>query len=419
MAKRTICLQENESNNCLFIYTLGQFQVFKGDRLLSDTSKSCRLWELFKFLITNREKVILPESVLEALWPDQSYVNPKHALRSLIYRLRQLLQDGAAISGDDCVITFSQGYYKFNARASGYWLDTEVFESLCQIARDCMDSDPEKAIGCLQEALVLYKGEYLPECSYQDWAVQVRYYYHRLFIRAALDLSQLLFNAGRYQDVVHVCEKTFLTEPFEEELHVRYMHALLKLGQHKHARVHYENITAALYRELGIKPSRDMRDIYKLSRPDRENLQLDIHTVQDTLLEKRDTDGAFCCTADDFYHIYNLERRRIERSGQGVYIAVLTVTKPGGDYTPLSAAQKEIMTRLQHSLQEGFRKGDVVARWNDTQFVMLLPVNSQGLAEKVLTRFVNQFNRVHGTPEYTVHWKLQPILLSEPLLSAK
>ncbi|MGI6097718.1 MAG: BTAD domain-containing putative transcriptional regulator [Dethiobacteria bacterium] len=50
----------------------------------------------------------------------------------------------------------------------------------------------------------------------------------------------------------------------EEELHLRYIESLMELGRNKQAQEHYEYISAHMYRELGVKPSVEMRRLYQL-----------------------------------------------------------------------------------------------------------------------------------------------------------
>lgn len=60
----------------LEIITLGKFEVRRAGQLLSQDS-SYRVWDLFKYIITNRNTGIVPELALENLWPDQEYSDPR------------------------------------------------------------------------------------------------------------------------------------------------------------------------------------------------------------------------------------------------------------------------------------------------------------------------------------------------------
>ncbi|MGB3933511.1 MAG: response regulator receiver protein, partial [bacterium] len=66
-----------QSQTGLEIITLGDFQVRCGGKILThDANRAYRLWELFKYLLTNREQGVLPEVLVETLWPEQEYADP-------------------------------------------------------------------------------------------------------------------------------------------------------------------------------------------------------------------------------------------------------------------------------------------------------------------------------------------------------
>lgn len=407
-----MCAQELASPNTersnLEIYTMGQFLVKRGSELLSgDVSRSQKPWEIFKYLITHRGKTFLPEQVLETLWPDQEYSDPNRALRNLVYRLRQILGEGCS-KEDRSIIAFSHGGYSFNTKAD-IWLDAEEFENLCRQAFSIREEDPGGAIGVYLKAVSLFKGEYLPECSYSEWVLPIRNYYRRIYLKACSDLTHLLKNTRRHPEIIEVCEKTFLVEPFEEEFHLRFMEALLEGGKTNQAKAHYEYVTSTFYRDMGIKPSPDMRSLYRRMKTDSDRVELDLSFIQDNLGERHEAEGAFLCDPDVFRFLYKLEQRRGERSGQAVFLGLLTLTRP--DYgMPATKTLQETMENLKESLETSLRKGDVVSRWSEAQYLVLLPGLSLEQAERVLARIKERFRKSGGPKDVVLRTKLQSVL---------
>jgi two-component SAPR family response regulator len=251
-----------DQENRMEISTLGYFAVKRGNKLFPDeASRSYRLWELFKFLLTFRSKGIVPEIILETLWPDQVYTDPKRASRNLVYRLRNVLSE--ELNVEDSYITFSSGCYKWNTRKD-YWLDVDEFERLYQAASLNIKNEPVTAIKLFKKAIHLYRGDYLPECFYSEWVIPVRNYYRSLYLKSVYTLITLLESFGRYEEIIEVCEKSFLLEPLEEENHLFYIHALLETEKTRQALDHYSYITAVLFRETGIKPSPAMQNCYRM-----------------------------------------------------------------------------------------------------------------------------------------------------------
>lgn len=59
----------------LYISTLGVFDIELGDKsLLREASRSYKLFKLFQYFLTFRNNKILPDTIIDNLWPDhESY----------------------------------------------------------------------------------------------------------------------------------------------------------------------------------------------------------------------------------------------------------------------------------------------------------------------------------------------------------
>ncbi|MFY9501466.1 MAG: BTAD domain-containing putative transcriptional regulator, partial [bacterium] len=338
----------------------------------------------------------------------------KSAVRTLIYRLRQILDGGCGEKKSD-YIYFEQGCYRWNTEAS-YYLDAQVFEELCQQAQGLVREKPEEAITLLQRAMSLYKGEYLPETAFSEWVLPPRNYYRRLYLQGVVTLAGLLKNARRYEEIISLCEEAIRIEPFEEDLHLPFLEALLAKGRKKQALTHYQYITAALYRELGVKPSQALRHIYRLIQAeDSVAAAQDLSLVQEGLQgASEEKEGAFYCDPPIFRSIYKLESRRAERRGQEVALCLLTLNGEKGAISPPEL--QEAMEHLQAVLLACLRKGDVVTRWNESQFLVLLDTVNLHQAQKVLKRIESSFWGTWGQNEgrLSLNSKIQPVLPVPP-----
>jgi DNA-binding SARP family transcriptional activator len=390
----------------LEIFTLGQFQVKRGDRVLSDeNSRSSRVWELFKYILTHRGHSVPPEAILETLWAKQDYSDPRRASRTLVHRLRRLLDEETAGEGAS-YIKYSHSCYNWNT-ALDYWVDSDEFERLCREGESAKDR--AEAIGLYREALSLYKGDYLPESAYQEWVIPIRSYYRRIYFQGLFKLIELLKQENRHGEIIRFCEKAFAIEQFEEDLHLCFMEALLAEEKTKQALEHYEYITGVFYRELGVKPSPAMKNIYRRIIGENTGIKLDLSDIQDDMRNHEKGGGAFFCEPMVFTSIYNLERRRGERTGKAVFLVLLTLSGPGMDFLP-QGVLKKAGEKVNEILRTGLRLGDAVTRWNDAQFVVLLPGITQEQAEKVLLRFTGNFEM----PGVILHGKIQPLLPPSP-----
>ncbi|MEW5784829.1 MAG: BTAD domain-containing putative transcriptional regulator [Bacillota bacterium] len=398
------------------IYTLGRFLIKRGSSVISDeASRSKKAWDLFKYLIAHREKTTHSEAILEALWPDQIYTDSNLAMRSLIFRLRQLLEKDLLAPELALNITFAHGCYRWQSQF-GYWLDVEQFEKLCTEAHSNIVTDPRQSIDLYLEAVSLYKGDFLPESSYQEWILPFRNHYQRVYLQAVFELIRLLKNSRRIAEIIAVCEKALMIEYYEEELHLHYIEALLEEGKTKQARVHYDEVTATFYRDLGAKPSAAMRNLFRVLKMEHDNFDLDLTFIQEGLRDRQAANGAFYCDADVFRQLYKLERFRGERTGQVVFLGLMTITLP--DYRlPPQKVLDEAMATLQDVLVSSLRKGDVITRWNKAQYLILLPWINIQQADIVLGRVEARFVDSYPLDRLVLHKKQQPLLPAEPYIA--
>lgn len=367
------------------IRTLGRFDVLKeGHSLVIGSSGSKKIWELYKFMLTHRDKSFTPESLMDQLWVSEEYNDLRSTLRRQMHRLKQTLRE------EDCTdqertMLFSNGYYRWNDKLN-ICLDIEIFEALVKEGDAVKSSEPLRALGAYQEALSHYHGDYLPDCLDQLWVFPIRNHYKRLFVRTVLNTMELLKDLERFDDILLLCHKAIRIDIYEESFHLSMMEALLEKGDTKQALEHYEYITAFYYREMGIKPSVEMRAVYKRLLKNQNLIKSD-NGLQDVLESGVSLENAFYCDVEVFRSIYELERRRSQRSGESFSIGVLTMTSNKG-YTPSQAELRQ--KNIKELLLERLRKGDTFTRWNDQQFVVLLPGVDSVLTEKVLQRVLRQ-----------------------------
>ncbi len=382
------------TKNVLQIFTMGHFHVKYNDRVISeDSGKSYKIWKLFNYFLTFKDKLVPAEMIMETLWPDKHISNPQHNLSNLVYRLRQVLNCGGSRGGGigekECYIVFKQGSYVFNKNAD-YWLDTEEFEKLCLKARSLAGDNPQEAIELYEEGLSLYMGEYLPALAYEDWVSSARKYYHRLYLKSVLDLSELLQKMGNYSEMENILERALQQEPFEEELHINFLEALIEQGKYSKVKSHYEEVVSLFQRELGVKPSRELSDLYERIGSKNRHVSHDLGAIQEGLSLWEEADGAFLCEPDTFRLLYRLEERRAQRRGEAVFLGSFTVLLPGQHIPPRKKLEQAV-AKLKLVLKRTLRKGDIICRWNDTQFLVLLPGLSAEQVDKTMKRVSEVF----------------------------
>lgn len=299
---------QHKNEDTLRIYTLGRFVVCLGKQQLSfDYCRSRKLWNLLMYLLTQQEKPLTPDNIVETLWPDQYSGDPKNVVKNLVHRLRCLIEP-AGIGTADSLIKNLHGCYSLNPDFP-YWMDAEEFENLCRQARELEVKDISLACHKYRQALELYNGEYLPENPYSDWLVPARHYYRQLFIDSASRLLAIYKMYKQYRMMILECERILSIEHLEENIHISYIEAMLGEGNISRARDHYEYLTSLLYKEFGVKPSRSLRKLYHQILNHPQVFENGSNNTIESCNNQNGQEGAVICDTETFSALCDFEKR--------------------------------------------------------------------------------------------------------------
>ncbi|MBP1737213.1 MAG: Transcriptional regulator, family protein [Oscillospiraceae bacterium] len=363
---------------------------WNGAVLTDEINRSLKLWNVLAYLIIHRDQPVPQSEFIEQFWPGEHGANPTNALKTLLYRIRVLLE---SVFGSDIQPILSlRGSYCWN-KAIPCDLDIDHFDLLYAQASK-LSSPVQERMTLYEQLIELYRGDFLPKLANQTWVVSISARYHNLFLQAVKDYAVLLEDAQRYEDMAVVCTRAGAFDLLDEDLHILMIRALLRQGKDAAALRHYEDTCDMLYKNLGARPSAELQALYSEIMAVEQELETDLTLIQKDLTETANRPGAFFCEYGFFREAYRLEARRATRSGASVHIALLTVALPDGGTPPLKALNAT-MDQVQEVLVGNLRRGDVVARYSAAQYVLMLPAANFEDTQSVLDRTIAAFYRQH------------------------
>lgn len=370
---------------------LGGFALeVDGASLTDDINRSLKLWSVLAYLTLHRERAVPQSEFIELFWPDDHSSNPVNALKTLLYRIRAMLEP---LFGQEIQPILSQrGAYIWNP-AVGCTLDIDRFEELCRLGGDTQRTAEERMTS-YREAVELYKGDLLPKLSHQMWLVPLAVRYHTAYVAAVKDFAALLDHASLYEEMEQVCNRASDLDNLDEGLHTLIVRALLRQGKDAAALEHYEKATDLLYRNLGVRPSEELRSLYKEIMATEKTLETDLGVIMNDLREAAARPGAFVCEYGFFKEAYRLEVRRAIRSGTCVHLCLITVSLPDGGMPQLKVLSNT-MDQLLDVLVNNLRRGDVVSKFSGAQYVIMLPAANYEDSNMVMDRVVRAFYQQH------------------------
>ncbi len=386
------------------IRLFGDFSIeYDGKKLETNKKRSRQLWTLLVYLIANRRTTISSERLVATLWEFEDIKNPAGALKNLVYRLRNILETIDPGENYD-FITLKNGVYAWNSEIPCE-IDTEIFEDSYQKASSLPEDDPEK-IKAYEEAIDAYTGGFLSSIGYEEWVVSRAAYYSSVYIDCVLRVCSYYAEESKFEKLELLCSKAIEINPFEESLQLLKIEALLNSGKYKQALSHYEYVTALYYKELGIKPSDEFKELFKEIIKNIKGRDLDIFSLKDDLEEDEESDGgAFYCEYEIFRKMYLLEKRSAERTGQSVFLANLTIKND----SPASQSKEAQMEMLLESMMKCLRRGDVISRFSTRQYALMLPSLSLENGKMVVDRIKSTYKKISKDKGGDVKVELLPV----------
>ncbi|HEX3047660.1 MAG TPA: tetratricopeptide repeat protein [Bacillota bacterium] len=195
------------------------------------------------------------QKVLESLWSELPFEQANSLFHTTIYNLRQVLVKECSCY--DLVLYRGSRY----ALSPGSILtDKQRFLELLQAADKKPHLTTENA-PLLEEAIGLYRGDYLGELDY-TWVLPLQEQLKHLHIDAREKLSRYYLENNDYSRAIVHLKAILQTFPLSEEYHRYLMTSYAGLGDLKSVEKQYQELTQDLKDELGLDPSNTTREHY-------------------------------------------------------------------------------------------------------------------------------------------------------------
>lgn len=388
-----------------------EFQVKKGDSILNDdNTRSVMVTKLLTFFLNNRNRMIPIQELGELLWTEDESDNQVGALKNLMYRLRSIMKK---ILGDTEFILTGRGTYYWNPEIS-VKTDCEEFEELYKKAKELDDNLIEQT-ACYQRAFSLYTGGFLPKLSSEHWVISLSAYYHSMFLTLSKTLAELYEKQNLFEEMENVCNQALLRDSLDEYLYFLLIKAMI--GQHKVklAEKCYTQAVKHLYENLGVKPSKQLQEVYNSLLSQMNEQELDLRTIQDDLKEAAKPRGVFLCEYGIFREIYRIQARQAKRFGMAIHVGLITISVPSYVKEGSEVCLSMLKQAMEHTEKTflTLRSGDIAARYSGSQYVMLLPTCTYESGKSVMIRIEQLFFGEAKWKNYSLQWSLEEIFAGE------
>jgi LuxR family transcriptional regulator, maltose regulon positive regulatory protein len=196
------------------------------------------------------------EELAGALWPD---LDTSSALRNLRVTLSYLLTVLEPDRPDGAPSFFVRAEGQTLRLAADGWLEVDAWtvEDLLDRAGEAERvGEPSVALDLYRQAVRRYRGPYLTDAGYEEWALPHRDRLTARFAAAAVRAGELTLAAGKPDEALRLAARALETEPWSEDAHRLTVASHLARGDRAAARRAMETCLRQLD-DLGVPPTED------------------------------------------------------------------------------------------------------------------------------------------------------------------
>jgi LuxR family transcriptional regulator, maltose regulon positive regulatory protein len=245
----------------LRVQTLGAFQVWRGDQPIPQNGwRREKSRQLFQVLLINRHSPLDRDQLCEHLWPGADPETSQRNFKVALSTLYNVLEPERAPGSDSAYIERSGTAYGIRPQAD-LWLDAEDFECIINNIEGAADAETLRQT--INDALDLYKGEFIPEARYETWAAGERERLSVLHLRATDRYCQLSLDANLAEEVVRLCQHILSLDNCWERAYRHMMLAHDQLGDRGQIARTYQRCVDTLRDELDVAPSLETVNLYQ------------------------------------------------------------------------------------------------------------------------------------------------------------
>lgn len=237
---------------------LGQLEVLsEGNRLDVGGPKQRAVLGL---LVIEANRVVPIDRLVDQLWAGHPPARAIGTLQAYVSNLRRALEPRRPAGTPATVlVTYPPGYV---LRVDPASVDAVRFEQLAEEGRRSLDGgDAEAGEDLLARALALWRGPALADFVYEPFAAAEAARLEELRLSALEDRLDAMLGLGRHHAVVADLEHLVATHPLRERLRGQLMLALYRSGRQAEALRCYDAGRRMLGEELGIEPSRALKEL--------------------------------------------------------------------------------------------------------------------------------------------------------------
>jgi DNA-binding SARP family transcriptional activator len=245
----------------LRIRTLGRTVVESAEGPIGGAWLDQRAGQLLKYLIAERHRAVTVDEIGESIWTGAEYA-VGGSVRYYVHALRRKLEPERGAREPSAFIAACAGSYSL--RLDHIEVDADVFEAHLTAGLAAVETDPQLAATEIEQGLAVYRGDFLADLPYAEWAMPERHRLHDLACIGLRSLADIRLERRLLDGAARVLERLATLQPYDEDVHRRLMELEIMQGRRSDAVRRYATLRSRIRRTFGHDPDFTPAD---LARP--------------------------------------------------------------------------------------------------------------------------------------------------------
>lgn len=349
----------------LSVKMFGGFSARYGNEILTfGRQEDSKFVQLFQILMTEPEQGVSKRSIAESLYSWDKVENPNASLNNTIFRLRKYLETSLLPPGE--YLSLSAGIVRFGGdieTESDVWL----FEKVVQTFKE--ECDRRKKVKLCEEAGELYRGEFLPHLSNEQWVIDKSRRYQNLYFEMMKYLFGVLKEEEDYVKLEKMSEHVAEIYP-NEGWEIWQIDSMIALKKYKKAKELYQKMNAYM-QKTGDYLSKEQGEYLSKVEERMRWLEGTEENIRRWLMETVSGQGAYSSTLQGFSDCFRMLKRVMKR--ETFYFCLFLCTILDNNGQPLDNREycEKQGKKLCAVFRTHLRKGDIYTKLREGQYLLL------------------------------------------------
>lgn len=350
----------------LYVRMFGSFAASYGDETLTlGRQRDSKFGQLFQILMTRPGQWFGKGDVMGFLYGREEVEDPNASLNNTIFRLRKYLETSPLPPGDYLIL--NEGVMRFDG---GIRAESDVWNFECAVREFEKVQDRHKKAEICQNACDLYRGEFLPQLSNEQWVIEKSRIYEEMYFKVVNYLLCYLKEEGDYRNMENLSARAAELYPCEGWESWR-LESLIALGKHEEAEKVYRE-TAAYVQQIGGFLSKDQQVRFRRLGDRMRRPEGTAEDIGRCLMEPEMKEGAYECTLPGFSDCFRMVKRTAAREGLICFSLLLcTILDPAGRPSNDRVYCEKQGKKLCASFEAYLRRGDIYTKYSENQYLLL------------------------------------------------